>query len=101
MEKIDLIVYLLVGLIALHILGAILRTYDGWFRNGEKLYNFIQRQLNKGEFTSALSSCESHLAKRPHDGQLIYYRAKALYKLGRQDLWQRPMGHTPPRKHRK
>ena len=85
MEKIDLVLYLLVSLIALHVLGVIFRTYSGWFRNGEKLYNFIHRQLSKGEIDSALSSCESHLVRRPHDGQLMYYRAKALYKLGRNE----------------
>ncbi|QPB83513.1 hypothetical protein CWC22_011145 [Pseudoalteromonas rubra] len=83
MEKIDIILSLLVVLVALHTFGALFRTYNDWYRDGGKLYSFIQRELSKGNFESALSSCERHLARCPHDGQLLYFKAKALYKLGK------------------
>jgi tetratricopeptide (TPR) repeat protein len=85
MEKLDLILYILIALIAFHILGGLFRTYNGWYREGGKLYSFIQRELTKGNFESVLSTCSSHLERRPHDGQLLYFKAKALYKLGKNE----------------
>lgn len=82
-EKIDLIYYMILVLLMLQVLGAVLRTYNGWYREGSKLYAFIERQLGKGDFQSALASTERHLKRLPHDGRLLYYKAKALYKLGR------------------
>lgn len=83
MDKLDLVLYVLVALVAFHVLGALVRTYNGWYRDGGKLYDFIQRELAKGNFESALGVCERHLERKPHDGRLLYLRAKLLYKLGK------------------
>ena len=55
MEKIDLVLYILTGVIAFHILGAVLRTYNGFCRNADKLYDLIMRLRDEGKFSDALA----------------------------------------------
>lgn len=85
MEKIDLVLYLLIGLIALHVFGALLRTYKGFYRDANKLYDLIQLTKDKGEFQVALEICDKHLLKRPEDSQLKWFKATILFKLDRKD----------------
>ena len=81
MEKIDLVIYILIALVALHIIGAILRTYVGWYRDGDKLRAAVRRAIDKGQFADALEVCESGLARKPYYSQLLWLQAEILFRM--------------------
>ena len=83
MEKIDLVLYILLGLFALNIGLAVMRTYVGWYRDADRLHAAIRRSMARGKFEDALQMCTESLPSRPHDHQLLWLEAECLFRLKR------------------
>ena len=98
MDRIDLILYILIVLVAIHIIEAVLRVYFG-FRDSNKIKSEVRRYISEGKLIDALAFCESRLVKQPYDSQLLWLQAEILFKMEdyakSREKFEHILGHEP------
>jgi len=80
MDRIDLILYVMVAIFSLNIVSAIVRSFSAYFLGGNRLHRSIRNKIDSGEFVAAIELCESSLAKRPYDSQLLWLEGEAYFR---------------------
>ncbi len=80
MEKIDLILYILIAMIALNVISKTIRSYNDFIVSGKGIYDKIRRDISKGNFAKAIELCESCLINKPYDSQLLWFQAEILFR---------------------